>query len=638
MKKQIISKTLLFIAIVLFVAGFESVFGKVNSLVGVAIVIGVLMYLDRDLTAHPWKNFLGLLGVNLLQGIFAYIAAINLWFAIPLNFIALFIVGFFFTNDLKNPLFTIFGLQYIFLLAAPVTSTDLPLRLLALATGAVIIILSQLLFNKNKLAKEGNKHISQMCQNLIGKLEKMTISEDSSENNQAINTSIKHLREVIYDKRIKGYYLSNEGRLRLKISVCLEKIFLLIEQLPEKSYKTELIPQIIKELQKLNDFAVKDDVQASDLSELSSLQKKYDSMLIYKLIKNFQLLYIILQELKTVSKEELNKIDSPVDIPLTYKTSYQLFTSIDRNSVRFTYAIRIGLLITLAAFIWDYFDLEYGRWLLFTVFSVTQPYAEMAKFRFTERLIGTLIGAVIFLILFGIVQDQSARLFLVAFLGYLQVYATSYRTKILTVTLCVLSTAALTGDPTIQTVERIIYVIIGIIIGMIANRLVLPHSLEKSQIKLVEMYKDTSKHMLNEVFNTKDTVLHSHSINNLFAASSLIEKRILMNNEILELNNADVFLDKQRKLNHRIYELYLYIQYDEMERKLFHKIVSSCHSLNHLTEQEYASAEKELNKLQQSTSSLDERILINIISKIVEECKGNFSMHLTVKNKKRLAN
>jgi len=632
MKKLIISKTLLFIAIVLFVSGFESIFGKENSLVGVAIVIGILMYLDRDLTVHPWKNFLGLLSVNLLQGVFAYIAVNNLWFAIPLNFIALFIVGFFFTFNLKNPLSTIFGLQYIFMLATPVTSNELPLRLLALASGALIIILSQLLFNKNKLAKEGNKHISHMCQNLIEKLEKMTINEDSSESNQAINTSIKHLREVIYDKRIKGYYLSNEGRLRLKVSVCLEKIFLLIEQLPKKSYKTKLIPQVIKELQKLNDFALKDDVQASDLSALSSLQKKYDSILIYKLIKNFQLLYIILQELKTVSKEELNKIDSQVDIPITYKSSYQLFTSIDRNSVRFTYAIRLGVLITLAAFISDYFGLENGRWILFTVFSVTQPYSEMAKFRFTERIIGTLIGAVIFLMLFGIVQDPSARLFLVALLGYLQVYATDYRMKVLTVTLCVLSTAALAGDPAIHTVERIIYVLIGIIIGMIANRLILPHSIEKSQINLVEMYKDTTKHMLKEVFNyTHDTVLHSHSINNLFAASSLIEKRILMNNEILELDNSDVFLTKQRKLNNRIYELYLHIQYDKIDRNLFQKIVSSIQSLTHLTENEYNSAQSELNKKQLSTSSLDESILLNLISKIVKECQETFSMHLTVK-------
>ena len=618
MKKLIISKTLLYIAIVLFVSGFENVFGKSNSLIGVAIVIGILMYLDRDLTAHPLKNFLGLLGVNLLQGIFAYVAAINIWFAIPLNFIALFIVGFFFTFNLKNPLSTIFGLQYIFMLATPVTLNELPLRLLALASGAVIIIFSQLLFNKDKLAKEGNKHISQMCQNLIEKLQKMTTNEDSSENNQAINTSIKHLREVIYDKRIKGYYLSNEGRLRLKISVCLEKIFLLIEQLPKKSYKAELTPILIEELQKLNDFAVKDDVQVSDLSALSALQKKYDSMLIYKLMKNFQLLYIILQELKTMSKEDLNKIETPVDIPLTYKSSYQFFTNIDRNSVRFTYAIRLGLLITLAAFISDYFDLEYGRWILFTVFSVTQPYSEMAKFRFTDRMIGTLIGAVIFLILFGIVQDSSARLFLVALLGYLQVYATAYRIKVLTVTLCVLSTAALTGDFAILTVERVIYVLIGIILGMIANHLILPHSLEKSQNNLVKMYKETSKHMLQEVFNyTNNSMLSSHSINNLFAASSLIENRIIINNETLELENVDTFLSKQRKLNHRIYELYLHIQYGQVERNLFQKIVSSNQLSKHLKEHEYNAAQIELNQNRLITSSLDEKILLNLISKII---------------------
>ena len=155
MKKLIISKTLLFLFIVLFISGFTSVFGKENSLIGVTIIIAMLMYLERDLTVHPWRNFFMLLGINLLQGIFGYLSAMNLWLGIPLNFIAMFCVGYFFTYRVKNSLYIIFGFQYLFILTNPVPTSDLPLRLLALATGAAIVMIVQLIANKDKLSKAG---------------------------------------------------------------------------------------------------------------------------------------------------------------------------------------------------------------------------------------------------------------------------------------------------------------------------------------------------------------------------------------------------------------------------------------------------------------------------------------------------
>lgn len=141
----------------LFISGFTSVFGKENSLIGVTIIIAMLMYLERDLTVHPWRNFFMLLGINLLQGIFGYLSAMNLWLGIPLNFIAMFCVGYFFTYSVKKSLYIIFGFQYLFILSTPVLTSDLPLRLLALASGAAIVMIVQLIANKDKLCESRKK-------------------------------------------------------------------------------------------------------------------------------------------------------------------------------------------------------------------------------------------------------------------------------------------------------------------------------------------------------------------------------------------------------------------------------------------------------------------------------------------------
>ena len=241
MKKLIISKTLLFVFIVLFVSGFTSVFGKENSLIGVTIIIAMLMYLERDLTIHPWRNFFMLLGINLLQGIFSYLSAMNLWLGIPLNFIAMFCVGYFFTYRVKKALYIIFGFQYLFILTNPVSTSDLPLRLLALASGAAIVMIVQLIANKDKLSKAGSKHVHTICDQLIEKLDCISNGRDCAGYNQSIETAIKELRKLIFFRQYKGYYLSNEGRLMLKMSACLEKMYVLLNRFEEVEDQEEVI-------------------------------------------------------------------------------------------------------------------------------------------------------------------------------------------------------------------------------------------------------------------------------------------------------------------------------------------------------------------------------------------------------------
>ena len=72
MKKLIVTKTIQFLFILLFIAGFKSLFGAENALIGATIIIATLMYLERDLTANPWKSFFFLLAINALQGMFGF--------------------------------------------------------------------------------------------------------------------------------------------------------------------------------------------------------------------------------------------------------------------------------------------------------------------------------------------------------------------------------------------------------------------------------------------------------------------------------------------------------------------------------------------------------------------------------------
>ncbi len=634
MKKLIISKTLLFIFIVLFIAGFKSVFGDANTLIGVTTIIALLIYFERDVTANPWRNFFLLAGVNILQGVFGYLSAMNLWLALPLNFIAMFIVGYFFTFNLKTPLYIAFGLQYVFILATPVSASDLPLRLFALTSGAIIVMVAQLIIHKDKLVKAGNKHLLTICNLLIEKLNYISNNADCSESNNSIEKSIKELRKIIFHRRYDGYYFSHESRLKLKISACLEKTYLLFNRFEDVEQKTEVIAACKLELENVKQFIEKKSPRTRSDGALYELATKTNSLYINEVLYSFEVLYDLLEEAYGTDPKELKKVEKLMDIPTTFQSFYRHFAIFNRSSIRFTYAIRLGIIISLTAFIVDYLDLEQGKWIVFTVFSVTQPYSEHAKFRFRQRILGTFIGAVIFAILFYLFTDSTSRSLLILLFGYLNSYAVHYRNVVITVTFCALGSAALLSDPHTLIAIRMSYIILGVLLGLIANQLIFPHSIEKGTSTLVQSYKDTSKQLMEEVYHFFENKNNAHSINNLFAMTSFIEDLILLNNETMELKHSVHYLEKQRKLNNRIYNLFLRIQRKKMDHTTAKLIIEDIDRIMKSSIQESDQVIQQLRKESNYVVKMEDRIVVKDVLEIFEEFKHIYQYKIELEPRK----
>ena len=84
-KQFVISQTILYVFIVAFVIIFKTIFGDKNTLIGVTSITAMLMITKVNLTISPGKNLMKLLVINIGMGIFAYLANLNAWGAIPLN-------------------------------------------------------------------------------------------------------------------------------------------------------------------------------------------------------------------------------------------------------------------------------------------------------------------------------------------------------------------------------------------------------------------------------------------------------------------------------------------------------------------------------------------------------------------------
>lgn len=338
MKKKIITQTILFISIILFVNIFTNTFGVENSLVGISTVIASLILLEKNLTHNPLISFVELAATNLLIGTLAFIANQNIILGALINFIVLASIGYIFSYNISKRLIIPFGLQYLFLFYAPIEASYLGKRLLALFVGAIFVMLIQFIAHMKK------------------------------ERNPETEESL----------------LCTEG----------------------------------------------DD--------------DHDDTSVILFGREFNL-----------------------------------------HPIRAKYAIRVGLLTAITTLITSYFGLEQGKWIAFTVFSITEFYSEHCKIRSKERMKGTLIGALIVIITFIIIKDTTIRSLVILMAGYFNPFTENYKDSTICITVSSVASAALTDNTLSVAITRIVYVFIGIVISLLANKFILKTSkkdLEKYNI------------------------------------------------------------------------------------------------------------------------------------------------------------
>ena len=564
-KQFIISQTILYVFIMAFVITFKIIFGDKNILVGVMGITAILMLTQINLTVSPGKNLVKLLIINLGIGIFTYLANINIWAAIPINFIGIFIIAYTFYYNLKSPVYLPFTLQYMFLLATPITAAELPMRLLSLLVAPIGIMLIQFVVNKNKTTKVGNKLIGGICDNLIKKINN---DENKVEINEAIKKNANDFRKIIYDNRKDNFYVTEEGRIKLNIVVILEKLSNLLD---ESTNNKQLLNDLIVCLQELKYSLGKEDNLKNIADNISKILNNYkrdniNDLVSLRILNTINMLDISLGELKSLGKENYNTIKANKSIPEQYKMINVHKKEFYTKSVKFSYAIRVSLGITISAFIADYFKFPEGRWIYFTAFAIIIPIYELSKKKLKDRIFATLVGGAIIVIVFTLFKNMLIRMLVIMAAGYLRSYTSTYRYGTIYTTICAIGAAAMTGGEVVLTIDRIVFVIFGTIIAIIINRFVLPVRMKDANKELLGTYRGVLYKMLNEVYEgaiNKNN--NTHEMDTLLLVTTMIEERLVANNgnSIIEENSS--YFDKLRVLIIDIYQLYRLVKRSEIK-------------------------------------------------------------------------
>lgn len=628
-KKTIITNTITFIIVMTFVITFKSIFGNENTLIGVATITATLMFLDRDFTGSPLKNTLKFIGVNLLIGLGASLIVIsNIWLGLLINFIVVFIFSYIFTYNLRQPLYVPFGLQYIFLLATPVPLDRLGIRILALIFAALLIMLVQLLFNKNKLATSGNKILVNICESIENKVCYIKDKSNDDADISNISASIDEFRTIVYDKKESDYYLTKEAKIKLNMSVALEGINTVLNSKNNKSINITIL-EVLEKLLKVAKEVISTNSKEDKIIQLNSYNIKnllnycqeheINDLLNLQLLEGMIYLDDTLKELNKLDRKQYEVVDKIEDKVEVYsKKNIKTFFK-ETDSPKYCYAMRIAITMTIGLFLIEYFKFSEGRWILFTILSLTTPLYETSKHKIRYRLVSTVIGAVIITILFSIFKTEDSRLLIVMLSGYLQGYINEYKHKIIFVTVSAIGSAAIVGNIQALTIERVAMVAIGTIVAIIANRYLFPYNLQKSNHHLSKIYDTSIKEMFNELRSLLEGKNNPEVIKNLFVTTSIIESKARINKQIDEDKNYISIVNERRCLVSNIYELYMWIYRKSINYEDRDKIINYIKLLIEYRDDDIKDKVTILEKGINESKDINTKIIISTILVIFKE-------------------
>lgn len=614
-KKLVISKTIIFAFIVAFVIAFKSIFGDENTLIGVTTVTAMLMLLQKDLTLSPIKNTALLIILNVCIGLGATIASMNMWIAIPVNFIVMFVLSYSLCYNLRSPVYLPFSLQYLFLLVNPISDDKLPMRFLSLVVGAIIIMIVQLIANRDNVLKKGNKLLVKACDDMIEKIKDGPLDKKDENLDENIRTSLSAFRNIIYNKREQNFYLTEESRIKLNISVALEKISMLLEEL-DYSNNEKIISDIETYLIKFRGYLNDENTINDDI--INSI-KNYDGhdiedLTILKILNNISFIYEALGELKNLGKEHYNLINKIEEVPNSFKLKHSIESDYKARSAKFSYAVRIAIGITIGAFIMDCFHFREGRWILLTILSLVNPIYEVSKTKTRDRIIATIIGAIIVEILFYVFKGVVEKTLILMISGYISGYMKEYRYNMICVTVSAIGSAAILGDANTLSINRILFVILGAALAILINKFILPYSIKKDIDSLKLMYINVVQEMIDSL---KDAYRDKRGdkMNNLFIVTSFIEERLKANN-IRKDENIEEIIINERNLVCSIHELYIRLTEFNGNNKDLEIVFKGLREEQERDGKEY---ESKLKDYIHSSHSLDEKL---ILSNIIELYNG----------------
>ncbi|MGL6106174.1 FUSC family protein [Romboutsia sp.] len=527
---------------------FSKLFGSKNALVGVILALGGIVFLKRDFTGRFWFRFLSFLGINISLGIISYIARINVYTGVILNLSTIFLITYTYMNNFRPPTSYTFLMSYIFMYTIPISINELPIRLLAIFSGVCIIMVLQLIFNKNKFKEKSDMMIENIIKEMQLEIEQV-INENYDENvSIKIHGKIRNLIILIRERSHRKFKNNKYELNKFNIAICLSRLNMIISCSANYNGDKERRNNFLKKLksqlgniEKFNKGLENIDYIEKDLIEFINgySDKRKHSKIIDETIYALKIFIEGLNNSKEYQDSILEEVYTTINIPLSFNILESMRENFSFKSLRFRYSLRLSVAISLAILFISFLNLKHENWIILSIYVVLQPYSEDSITKAKERFLGVTVGVILYFITFYILKDHISKtiILLLAFTGYF--YFVEYSKKVITLTIISLASISLVENIGILSFSRFFLVFTGICVALLFNKFLLPYNIEDSIRELKSKYKKCTKLILEELEQLKNgkgniSIIISNSIKRNQIENNLIKNENKINNNNIE--------------------------------------------------------------------------------------------------------
>lgn len=509
-----VSSTLSFLFIIVFINVFQTVFGPENSIVGVIFAIMMSASMVRDMTGTPLKHLLIQALVLVVMGISAsLVATLNPWAALPIHFLTLFFILYAFTYEYANHMYFPYILSYLFLIfISPVGMDQLPKRLLGLLVGAVCIILYQLFMGRNRVSNTAQSVLGGILDTADGTVTALLEGKEVPGELGQVRHSLCALSRSVYERRKRPLQVSDAGFCMIDAGRGLEHLLLTLRD----HWETLAIqkPDWLTAVQQtLEHFAAFLRAESADLPvpEGSDFPPEGADPLADEVRKSLLYVRDCLIHMSDPAKRSHFR-------PTVQSLEVRLQAALDLSAVRVVYALRTALLLCAFTLACQLLALPHGKWLMFTLASLSLPYADDVGAKTRKRILATILGGLLSVALYTLLPSPAGRTAVMMLSGYCSMFLTDYTGTYACSTIGALGGAVFTsafslGEVGNMFLIRISYILLGAALAWFFNCVFFPFKRSTATQLLLKKYTSTTE-LLSQVCRSEqpDPQLYYHLV------------------------------------------------------------------------------------------------------------------------------
>lgn len=534
---------------VLTMFGVAILFGEKNIMLAFPIALTSAVLGRQNFRVKTFDKTLGIIIIDLIIVTFAYISRLNLITGIVINFISIFLIMYTITNQYDPTFYKPFVMLYVFTQYAWVPLNQIPNRYLAVIFGVLIIVICNKAINEINEKSLLGKSISKSLSLIVESLRDILKGNYSKEKEVECTNIMRSLAYKIYVSRYRDYLTTNLGQIQFKIFMDIEHLNLFLRKIEEgyshKDIAKEEIEELINLLEKIIEFSdgkirvdnVVNETNRYVNKHIKEAKYGYEiSVVLINLSKN-------ITSLAYINKKDINKVYERWQRSYLDKTRYTFKEYFRRDSIRFKFAMRMAITLTLSLFVGELLGFYKIIWAIITIMSVIQPYYEETLKKTKDRVVGNTIAIVFTGVVINIMDNRYATIVILIASLYLLYGFKEYHKISLFAAIASICVASLSNNINELLVYRITYVIIGVLIVILANKFIYPYKL-KDGIKQLEEKIERYNYMLvkeGELYlQDKGNI---HIVRDIIIHLTLLNQKLYLRNLQYEDEEVDRFVD-----------------------------------------------------------------------------------------------